>query len=188
MTKQNKLNWKEIQKSLHSKEDKIFYGALKKLEKNGESNCLNELINIIHRSSDEKRIDALFTFLSRLKKPGSEKTMIEIAKESKNEPIKNRLLNSFWNSGLDYTPYFSDFVDFAVNGNYITALECLTIIENLKGPLKEEQILDAQLSLKSYLERKKEKDEKAPLISEIAIFIKETNQQLSDLNPDFFDS
>jgi len=188
MTNKNKLNWKEIQKSLLSKDDKIFNAALKKLEKHGENIFLYDIIEIIHKTSNENRIESLFSFLSRLKNPGAEKNMMEIIKDKKNEKIKARLLNSFWNSSLDYTAYFSDFVEFAVHGNYMIALECLTILENLKGPFEEKQLLDSQLSLKVHIENKGKNDEKAPLISEIAVFIKNTNQGLSDINQDLYNS
>jgi hypothetical protein len=60
-------------------------------------------------------------------------------------------------------------------------LDCLTIIENLEGPFMEEDILEAQLHLKSYLEDTATKDDqKSHLLSEIAIAIKDINENLQE--------
>ena len=57
----------------------------------------------------------------------------------------------------------------------------ITIIENLEGPFLEEDILESQLHLKNFLESKEEKDaQKAYILSEIALKIKEINQSLMD--------
>ena len=113
--------------------------------------------------------------------------MMEIIKDENNKPFQDLILNSLWNSSIDYSAYFSDFVEISCKGQYITALECLTILENLKGPFTEGQILDAQLHLKNYVELENKKDEKAPLISEIAVFIKNINEQFSDIDQEFME-
>ena len=58
------------------------------------------------------------------------------------------------------------------------ALECLTILENLKGPFEEHQLLEAQLHLREYIlsDRTMEDDQKTTIISEIALFVKEQNE------------
>ena len=82
---------------------------------------------------------------------------------------------------VDFSDYIDDFVLIATNGNFMEALDCLTIIENLEGPFMEENILECQLHLKAYLEKDHPKDDqKAHVLSEIAIKIKEFNEQLID--------
>ena len=178
--------WKDIQKNLLSKEDKIFNAAIKDLEKNGHESFLKPFVSLIN-SMDDKRKVASFGFLAKLKQKGAEKFMMDIIKDNNNQENKDMLLNCMWNSSLDYTSFFSDFVEIACDGKYITALECLTILENLNGPFNEKQVLEAQLHLKNYLENKKNNDEKEPLISEIALFIKKINEQLSDFDQEFIE-
>ena len=61
-------------------------------------------------------------------------------------------------------------------------LECLTIIENMEGPFMEEDILESQLHLKRYLEGEGQQDkQKAQLLSEIALLIKDINEGLTEL-------
>ena len=83
-----------------------------------------------------------------------------------------------WNSKLDYSSFLADFVEVAIEGNFIIALECLTVLENLEGPFEEHQLLESQLHLKEYIasDRSMEDDQKTTVISEIALYIREQNE------------
>jgi hypothetical protein len=64
----------------------------------------------------------------------------------------------------------------ASQGDFLEALDCLTIIENMSGPFDESQLLESQLLLKEYVEeRAPQTDQKAQIMSEIAWFVKEQN-------------
>ena len=180
-TKKTKHNWKSIEKSLLSDDEKIFDSIIKFLEKNGKVEYLTKIIGLLNKINDARKAK-VFSFLSKLKQKDAAPIMMEIVKDEKNKPFQDLILNTFWNSSIDYSPFFAEFVEISCKGQYITALECLTILENLKGPFNEDQILDAQLHLKNYLEQENKQDDKAPLISEIAIFIKHINDQLSDID------
>ena len=104
-----------------------------------------------------------------------------------NLSIRQILLSTIWNSRLDYSLYLAEFVEMAVEGDYLEALECLTIIENLEGTFEESDILEAQLHLKEYLELGVKDDQKAILISEIALLIKNFNEELADFDVEDLD-
>ena len=63
----------------------------------------------------------------------------EIKKDIKPETLR-MLVSSCWQSGLNYSGYTSDFADLFISGDYMTAIECFTVIEssvqNLTGPEK----------------------------------------------------
>jgi hypothetical protein len=46
-----------------------------------------------------------------------------------NTDTKSMLVSSCWQSGLDYSGYSEDFAKIFVEGDYVTAIECLTVIE-----------------------------------------------------------
>ena len=59
------------------------------------------------------------------------------------------------------------------------AMECLTILENMEGTLTEEKIMDALLSLKSYLvEHSDDNTPKMGLLREVALLLTEINNSL----------
>ena len=184
--KKTKHNWKSIEKSLLSNDEKMFDSMIKFLEKNGKIEYLTKIAGLLNNINDSRK-EKVFSFLSKLKQKDAAPIMMEIVKDENNKAFQDLILNSFWNSSIDYSDFFSDFVEISCKGRYITALECLTILENLRGPFNEGQVLDAQLHLKNYLELENKQDDKAPLISEIALFIKHINDQLSDIDQDILE-
>ena len=63
----------------------------------------------------------------------------EIKKDIKPDTLR-MLVSSCWQSGLNYSGYTSDFADLFISGDYMTAIECFTVIEssvqNLSGQEK----------------------------------------------------
>ncbi len=47
------------------------------------------------------------------------------------------LISSCWQSGLDYSAYISDIAKIYVSGDYVTAIECLTVIEESISKLSD---------------------------------------------------
>jgi hypothetical protein len=67
-------------------------------------------------------------------------------------------------------------VRIALEGNFMEALECLTLIENLEAPLPEEELMDALIQLKDYFSDKNhEQQDKFDLIRTIATILKYTD-------------
>ena len=103
--------------------------------------------------------------------------VMDCLQQSRFVPIRKEILTTIWNSPLDYSLYLQDFVKIAVENDYLTTLECLTVIENFDGPFEEKSLLESLLYLKDYHEEKyprsKEKDQ---LMSEIALLIKDFEQ------------
>lgn len=52
----------------------------------------------------------------------------EIKKQWKSDTV-SMLVSSCWQSGLNYSDYSRDLTDVFLRGDYITAIECLTVIE-----------------------------------------------------------
>jgi len=58
----------------------------------------------------------------------------EIRKPWKDETI-SMLVSSCWQSGMDYSDFSTDFANVFIRGDYITAIECLTVIEEASSKL-----------------------------------------------------
>lgn len=68
-------------------------------------------------------------FMNDLKDQSVCKEIIdEIRKDWKSDTI-SMLVSSCWQSGLDYSDYSPDLVRVFMDGDYVTAVECLTVIE-----------------------------------------------------------
>jgi hypothetical protein len=101
-----------------------------------------ELLVEFYNKTDNNSVKRLITeFLNDLKDQSScEEVISEIKKGLKPETIK-MLVSSCWQSGLNYSAYSSVFAELFLSGDYLTAIECFTVIEssvdNLTRPEKD---------------------------------------------------
>ena len=152
--------------------------GLKELEKNADVSVIEILVSIVASSTNREIKKEILAFLSNVVDPLSPALLIQFIQEEKYAVIRQELLTVIWNSKLDYSRFIAEFVEIAIEGNFMIALECLTVLENLKGPFEEHQLLEAQLHLREYIssDRTMEDDQKTTIISEIALFIREQKE------------
>jgi hypothetical protein len=185
--KPQKLKVRRLLEDLNSGNETKISSALKALQLNGDSSVLNPIADLLKTDISAKNRQEIIDFLSCLNDSSTIDSMIEIVKDSNYLSIRQELLSTMWNNKLDYTYYLPEFVEIAVEGSFMEALECLTIIENLEGPFEERHILESQLHLKEYINDKSPKDpQKAQIMSEIALLIKDYDLMDEDDNIDFF--
>lgn len=137
--------------------------------------ALLDLVNNKQMNLDKEIEDIFFN----LRDSDVIEPIVELLKDEKYLTKRRFLLTAIWNSSLDFSFYLPEFVAIAVEGDFMEAMDCLTIIENLEGPFEERHVLESQLYLKEYLEDEGEKDpQKAQMISEIALIIKDIDQSI----------
>lgn len=172
---------KQILTDLEGGDEKKISKALKSLEANGNASVIKPLAEKLLEGVSEKNQKEIVELLSSLKDTSVTAEMMDVIEDEQFLPIRQILLTTVWNTKVDFSDYLDEFVLIAVNGNFMETLDCLTIIENMEGPFMEENVLESQLHLKSYLENNDNKDaQKAELLSEIALLIKDINQHLQD--------
>lgn len=166
---------------LNSGNENKMSAALKALQTNGDISVLEPVSALLLKGLSDKMHQEVLEFLSTLNDSKAADVMIELIKNSKFSTVRRELLSTLWNSKLDYSYYLPEFVAIAVDGDFMEALECLTIIENLEGPFEERHILESQLHLKDYLEDSDPKDpQKSQIMSEIALIVKDFNESDDD--------
>ena len=177
MTKaQTKLKIAETIVDLKSDSKAKILGALKLLEIIGDKTVLPALIDVL-RKKEVIVSKAILELIANIQDQEITEDLVEAIRNEKEANIRQQLLTTIWNSKLDFSAYLAEFVSLASEGDFLQALECLTILENLSGPFEEHQLLEAQLYLKDYAEDLEEKeDRKHQIISEIALFIKDQNE------------
>ncbi len=177
MTKaQTKLKIAETIVDLKSDSQAKMLGALKILETIGDKTVLPDLIDVL-RKKEVIVSKAILELIANIQDQEITEDLVEAIRNEKEANIAQQLLTTIWNSKLDFSAYLAEFVSLATEGDFLQALECLTILENLSGPFEEHQLLEAQLYLKDYAEDLEEKeDRKHQIISEIALFIKDQNE------------
>lgn len=155
--------------------------ALKSLQVNGDVTVIRPIVDLFKTELTHQLEFEVLEFLGDLKTTDTLPEIISIIKDENYLFQRQKVLSTIWNSTLDYSDYIAEFVEIACEGNFMEALECLTIIENLEGPFREQHILECQLHLKDYLESTTAKDpQKAQLMSEIAVLIKNFDLSTDD--------
>ena len=148
--------------------------AIKTLEAHGNTSALEPLINYWKNVTDPSLDRELGEFFAALKDTDSRHPIMKMLEDEEDTEFRIKLLTAIWNCKVDYSDYLAEFVQIAADGTFMETLECLTIIENLDGPFEEEQFFESQIALKSYLDQRENgDDQKAQLMSEIAVIIKD---------------
>lgn len=185
--KQQKLKIKNLLVELMSGNEAKASASIKALQANGDSSILEPMAALLMTDLSPKIREEIVEFLCSLKDSSAVDEMMRLVNDSDYLPIRQQLLTTIWNSKLDYTYFLPDFVEIAVDGDFMEALDCLTIIENMAGPIEERHVLEAKLHLREYLEDTDPKDpQKSQIMSEIAMIIKDFDSMDEDDDIDFF--
>jgi hypothetical protein len=156
--------------------------AIQSMEAHGHASIVEPMLAVWFKTEDEEIDQAMQNFFGDLKDSTTSAAMMEFLNATDSSDFRRKILTAIWNSKVDYSNYLKDFVRLAAEGDFLEALECLTVIENLDGPFPEDQFLESQLHLKNYLENRKEStDHKAELMSEIAMVIREFEKNQFDV-------
>jgi len=178
MNAQTKLKVKTALELILTDENTNVSKGLSDLERVADISVIEIVVAAAVASEHRQVKKEIFEFLSNVIDPQAKDLFLKFIQEEKYGAVRQELLTVIWNSKLDYSSFLAEFVEIAIEGNFMIALECLTILENLAGPFEEHQLLEAQLHLKEYIvsDRSMEEGQKTTVISEIALFIREQNE------------
>ena len=158
---------KDLILDLASKDNKILMSALKRVRSKGSEKVVPSIFNLIENSEDELIKKEAKNIILELKSTASIPFLLEQL-HSENEEMRLLALNAFWQTGFNSHENMDKFVTAAIKGSFMEAFEAYTIIDNLEGPFEEENIMEAQLVLKSYFSNANPDEEKFPLMKNIA--------------------
>lgn len=175
--KQKKI--KELLSELASNDDKRQLKAVKSLKVHGNETVVKPLLVVLTRTTSEPLKAEITDVLNTIKFTAVPPIIASALLEERFAPIRQVLLASVWNSGLDYSPFLTEIVTAATQGEMMDALECITIIENIEQTLTEDQLFDPLLVLKEYfVNNKDESGAKTDLLKEIAVVLQNMNDLL----------
>ncbi len=166
-----------------AKSDKIL-AALKSFHTTGNASIVLPILELWKNNPSveiEKEIEFL---LISLKDSSTIQPLMEAYRNDDFRVIKRNLTVVFWNSKLDFSQYLSDFVLFAIEGDFQDTFEALTLIEQFETGLSESTIMESQLLLKEYFGSNENRSEqKDLLLADIALFLKKSEDEadLDDL-------
>ncbi len=103
------------------------------------------LVSFYDRTEDTLVKKAIERFMNDLKDQSVTNEVITEIRKPFGQPTISMLVSSCWQSGLNYAEYSTDLADVFLKSDYITALECFTVIEESTQQLtrkKKNEIID----------------------------------------------
>jgi hypothetical protein len=173
---------KSILKDINTGDEKKIIEGLKALKVNGDDNVIVPIIDVWNKGVSPTAEQEIITFLGDIKSTTSVQSIMDVLLSKEYNKIHIQLLTTIWNSKVDYSEYIVDFVSLAVQYDFLVALECLTVIENMDGPFEEHHLLDAEIILREFAEKhneeKTEDEKKVQMILDISKLVKSFDDQV----------
>ncbi len=131
---------KELAIILRQKNNSKIAEAIKSLRQGPPLEGAIELLVALYDRSDDTVLKKIVReFMNDIKgQMVSGEVIAEIKKGWQPDTI-NMLVSSCWQSGLDYSDYCHEFAEMFLSSDYITAIECFTVIESSAENLKAQQ-------------------------------------------------
>ncbi|MCT4582840.1 MAG: hypothetical protein N4A35_15620 [Flavobacteriales bacterium] len=154
----------QIIKDFQSSDVEVVMKALKKVRDKGKTTILEPLFDLFEETQEATVKAEIKSILADIKDSYALEVIVDKLK-SGSEGLNEVLLFALWNSNLNAVDYIPEIVEAAKSGNYMIALEALTVIENLDGPFSNEKLTEAQFILNEYFSENL--DEKEALMRSI---------------------
>lgn len=161
-----------IKTDLFSSEEVIVAAALSKAKKHGDHTLIMPLIEVYAEGEDEKIKAQIGSMLGSLKVSGADEPFIDALKDKRFVHIRHELLSFMWNSDLQPVDYISEIATAAIEGDYLTAFEALTLIDTMEGPFPDDQLMGAIVDLSEFQHDNRDSD-KAGVIDQLISLLRD---------------
>jgi hypothetical protein len=178
MSKNKQQQLQQWIQELTVKEDSVFKNAVESLSAKGDISVIEPVAKVMFDTKDRTRKQLLAEFFANIEQESAKDELIRVIQELTNAEHQVQLLNTIWNSRMDFSEFLVEFVVMAIDGTLEIAIECHTIIENLDGPFDEADILESKLLLGSYEKHESRRPEKDFLIHDILAFLERMDSDL----------
>lgn len=130
---------KQLVRALQSGNRSAILGALRETRYTGSVDILPELFELLMDQEDQQIAAEITGLLNDLKEQEAAGVLAEAIDNPDYAPISTVLVAACWQNGLSYEQYTDIFVRAAIRGDYTTAIEAFTVIEEEAGNLGQEQ-------------------------------------------------
>ncbi len=136
--------YKEIQQKFDTKDTRQLMATLKEIRINGQALIIPLIIEILETHNDEEIKTEILSILGQLKDKESVSYIIEALQSGKIKNYKKEIITTCWQSGLDYSGHITLFAKEFIKGNYVTAIEAFTVIEEWIYKSDNKTIIDCK--------------------------------------------
>lgn len=128
MTKPEKY-YQEIKKKFDAENDAEILATLKEIRISGQALIIPLMIDVLEKTKDNSIREEILSILGQLKDKGSVAYIVEALASGAVKNYRKEFITTCWQSGLDYRDHITLFAKEFVKGDYVTAIEAFTVIE-----------------------------------------------------------
>lgn len=177
LNKQDKLKIGQLLSDLQSKDELKIAGAIKAFAVHGHASIIEPIVEVWRLGLSSENEALVIDLFQSLKDTPSIEPLMEAFKNPANAHLRRKLVTTFWNSKLDFSDYLADFVLFGIEGDFLDALEAITLIENFETVAPESAILESQLLLTEYFGQTEQRDDqKDAILTDLALLLKDFSE------------
>ena len=156
---------KKILKDFSATDPKVVIEAIKKNRQVGNGKTFKALLGVL-KNTDEPLVETeIIQFLFDLKDEDSVPVLIKAIQDAEMSYYHSFLVSSFWQSAIDGSDYLNVFIEVAIKGEYMTALEALTVVENFDAAFSQSDLQEYEADIIEAIEQEQNEDKKALLVS-----------------------
>jgi len=186
-SKKQPLKVNKLITDLQSGNETKMGAAIKAFNQHGNEGIIKPLLAVWRAGVSAENEALIIELLEGLKDTSTVAPLIEAFRDEANSGIKRKLTAVFWASKLDFSAYLSDFILFAIDGDFLDAFEVITLIEQFETLVPESAIMESQLLLKEYFGgTEKRNDQKDTILGDILLMVKQFDEE-SDSADLYFD-
>jgi hypothetical protein len=125
--------------------------GLKTIREEGNGSVIHPLLDVYTASGDADFQEEIRDIMSCLKSDTVVEPLVEALGIEKYKDDRALILYSLWSSGFYPSEAIDKVTRAAVEGDYMCAVEALTVIENMEGPFQYDSIEEASAIVDEYL-------------------------------------
>ncbi len=140
--------------------------ALSKVKRDGRAAHFPALMDLYVKSGEGPIKDELVQMLQETKLEGADEVLVGLLEDERFKDHQGFILTCIWNSGYQPVEHLDVITGAALRGDYMTAFEVLTVLENLEPPFDMDVLTVAHLDISDHLESE-DPDEKTAILEQI---------------------
>lgn len=156
--KANKKVAEGILKDLSSSDERKVLAALEATSEHGDERMILPLLTLYRDTTSDTVKERAEAMLSCLKISTAEEVLIDALDDDQFSTVHGNILAFLWNSGFQPLDALDLITRRSLEGDYMTAVEGLTLLESINTFPDEESLYQALITIRAFLDEHKESD------------------------------
>jgi hypothetical protein len=157
--------YKEIQKKFDTEDENQIINTLKEIRVTGKALIIPLILEILEQDRNETITQEILSILGQLKDKNSVGYIVKALENNDIKKYRKEIITTCWQSGLDYSKHIELFAKEFISGDYITAIESFTVIEEWIFEADKQTIINCKEYLVGSISEVR--DDKKPLYVEL---------------------